>query len=56
MESDLAYELAAALDNLLWQTNQMKGMFPDEDRTIASAVRDAEAALRRYKSEALPNG
>ena len=29
MESDVAYELAAALQGLLWQTYQMRDMFPD---------------------------
>jgi hypothetical protein len=49
MEFDVAYELAAALQNLLGQTYQMRDMFPDEDRTIAKAVSDAEGALRGYR-------
>lgn len=52
MESDIPYELAAALQGLLSQTYQMRDMFPDEDRAIAGAVRDAEAALRLYKKAA----
>lgn len=42
-------ELAAALGNLLWQTNQMRGMFRDEDNTIEGAVNDAENALESYR-------
>jgi hypothetical protein len=42
-------ELAAALRNLLWQTNQMQGMFLDEDGTIEDAVNDAENALKSYE-------
>lgn len=42
-------ELAAALQTLLWQTNQMRGMFPDDDGAIDAAVNDAEAALESYR-------
>jgi hypothetical protein len=42
-------ELAAALRNLLWQTNQMQEMFLDEDGTIEDAVNDAENALKSYE-------
>ena len=42
-------ELAAALRNLLWQTNQMRRMFQDEDGTIEDAVNDAENALESYE-------
>jgi hypothetical protein len=42
-------ELAAALRNLLWQTNQMQGMFLEEDGTIEDAVNDAENALKSYE-------
>jgi hypothetical protein len=42
-------ELAAALQNLLWQINQMRGMFRDEDGTIEDAVNDAENALKSYE-------
>ena len=42
-----APELAAALEELLWQCRQMAGMFPDEDKTIAKAMEDAENALSR---------
>ena len=42
-------ELAAALRNLLGQTNQMRGMFRDEDGTIEDAINDAENALESYR-------
>jgi flagellar capping protein FliD len=45
----IADKLAAALRNLLEQTYQMKGMFPDEDNTISNAIDDAEHALRSYR-------
>jgi len=45
-----APELAGALQNLLWQCQQMAGMFPDEDGTIAGAMEDAENVLSKiYK-------
>ncbi|MFZ3211758.1 MAG: hypothetical protein WA188_09595 [Terriglobales bacterium] len=44
-------ELAAALDGLLQQVYQMRGMFGDEDRAIARAVKDAEDALKEYRKE-----
>jgi len=49
MKSEITSELAAALRNILDQTYQMQGMFPDEDQTIANAIADAEAALGRYR-------
>ncbi len=45
-------DLAAALRNLLDQTHQMRGLFPDEDRTIASVIEDAEEALKEYAANA----
>jgi hypothetical protein len=44
-----APELAAALEQLLWQCRQMEGMFPDDDGTIATAIEDAENALMGAK-------
>jgi hypothetical protein len=41
----LAHELAGALQSLLWQTEQMQGVFPDEDDTIKDALEAAYAAL-----------
>jgi len=48
--ADTEYELAAALDGLLQQTYQMRGMFGDEDGAIVRAVEDAEEALNRYRT------
>jgi hypothetical protein len=45
--------LAAALRNLLDQTYQMRGLFADEDGTIADAISDAEEALREYSEKKL---
>jgi len=39
-------ECRGALASLLEQVEQMRGMFDDEDGTIASAISDAEAALK----------
>ncbi len=47
--TEVAQELAAALDGLLEQVYQMRGMFRDEDRAIARAVDDAEVALKEYR-------
>jgi hypothetical protein len=41
-------DLAAALRNLLDQACQMRGLFADEDGTIAAAIADAEEALKEY--------
>ena|SRR6267154_495098 len=46
---NLENELAAALRNLLGQTNQMRGMFRDDDGAIEDAVNDAEDALESYR-------
>ncbi|HET9280638.1 MAG TPA: hypothetical protein VFR24_01635 [Candidatus Angelobacter sp.] len=49
MNSRIAADLAAALQNVLDQTYQMQGMFSDDDHTIVNAITDAEEALNRYK-------
>jgi hypothetical protein len=46
----LAEELAAALNQLLQQVEQMKGMFPDTDGAIQNAVDDSYAALAAWRS------
>jgi hypothetical protein len=49
MDSEITSELAGALQNVLWQTYQMQGMFSDDDHTIANAIADAEDVLKRYQ-------
>jgi hypothetical protein len=49
-------ELAAALQTLLWQTNQMRGMFQDDDGAIDAAVNAAEAALESYRKAEAAKG
>lgn len=39
-------DLRSALGQLLDQVEQMKGLFPDEDGSIARAIEDAEQALK----------
>lgn len=46
----LAEELAGALNALLHQVEQMKGMFPDTDGTIQNAVDDAYEALAAWRA------
>jgi hypothetical protein len=46
--NNITQELVGSLAGLLEQVYQMRGMFPDEDRTIANAVKDAEDALKEY--------
>jgi hypothetical protein len=46
-----AKELAAALEGLLEQVFQMKGMFSDEDGNIADSILDAQRALGLPESE-----
>jgi len=43
----IAQNLRAALSALIWQTEQMAGMFPDEDNTIKTAIADANAAIAK---------
>lgn len=40
-----------ALNGLLEQVSQMRGMFKDEDGTIAAAVADAEGAVKMLEAE-----
>lgn len=42
-------QLAGALDNLLVQVYQMRGLFDDDDGSIAAAIKDAEEALNPSK-------
>ena len=49
MTTDVTRELAAALRNLLYQTYQMREMFPDDDSTITNSIEDAEAALQLFR-------
>lgn len=44
-----APDLLAALQALLHQVYQMRGMFPDEDGTIAAAIQDAEDAIKQTR-------
>ena len=41
----LARDLLGELTALVWQTEQMAGMFPDEDNTIKTAIADANATI-----------
>lgn len=41
--------LLGALQSLLHQAQQMRGMFPDEDGTIAASVQDATAAISQTR-------
>jgi hypothetical protein len=45
-------DLLAAVDSLLHQVSQMRGMFPDEDGTIQAAVDDAEEAAEAARTKA----
>lgn len=40
----------ASLDSLLTQTEQVAGMFPDEDRCIRNAMDDAESAIDELRA------
>ena len=42
-------ELASALMNLLYQTEQMQGLFDDEDGNIQDAIDQAYEAIETYK-------
>lgn len=46
---EAAPDLLGALQSLLHQVQQMRGMFPDEDGTIAAAVEDAEDAVAKAR-------
>ncbi|WP_050400395.1 hypothetical protein [Bradyrhizobium embrapense] len=48
----IARDLAGALDACTHQIGQMRGMFDDEDGTIAEAVSDADAASEAYRRAA----
>lgn len=48
-EGEQVKQLRAALEGLLWQVGQMRGMFDDEDGAIERAVKDAEEALEYGK-------
>lgn len=48
----IAQDLAGALDACIHQIGQMRGMFGDEDGTIAEAVSDAEDAAEAYRRAA----
>jgi hypothetical protein len=47
----LAKELAASLQSLLWQAEQMAGLFDDEDATISDAMAEAYDALKHADKE-----
>ena len=42
-------ELASSLKNLLYQTEQMQGMFDDEDGNIQDAIDQAHEAIETYE-------
>jgi hypothetical protein len=46
---ELDAELAAALQSLLEQAYQMRGMFSDDDGAIGNAILDAESALESHR-------
>ncbi|MGY3482256.1 hypothetical protein ACVW1C_000139 [Bradyrhizobium sp. USDA 4011] len=48
----IARDLAGALDACTHQIDQMRGMFSDEDGTIAEAVSDADEAAETYRRAA----
>lgn len=39
----------AILKNLLHQTEQMQGLFPDEDGTIQEAIDEAQEAINKFE-------
>jgi len=43
------------LKNLLYQIEQMKGLFPDEDGTIQEAIDEAEEAINQFKCKNIIN-
>ena len=47
----LAKELAGALQSLLWQAEQMAGLFDDEDDTLSEAMSSAYDALKHADKE-----
>lgn len=55
MDDEIASELAAALQNLLGQTNQIKGLFTDEDGAIADAVTELKMLLIVTGSKSVPS-
>ena len=44
-----APELLGALQSLLYQAQQMEGMFPDEDGTIDAAIKEAIEVINLAK-------
>ncbi len=50
METNVTTELASSLQGCLWQMEQMKGMFPDEDGTIKDSMSDGYNALEKFET------